>query len=45
MCMTMEYTYMYMDKRVIAELTTWFCAQIDTTPLDIDAMTGRTGCH
>ncbi len=24
---------------------TWFWAQIDTKPLEIDAMIGRTGCH
>lgn len=26
-------------------LTTWFWAHIDTTPLEIEAMIGRTGCH
>ena len=25
--------------------TTWFCAQIETTPLDMEAMIGRIGCH
>lgn len=26
-------------------LTTWFWAQMDTTPLEIEAIIGRTGCH
>lgn len=26
-------------------LTTWGCAHIETTPLEIDAMIGLTGCH
>lgn len=26
-------------------LTTWFWAQMDTTPLEMEAIIGRTGCH
>lgn len=27
------------------QLTTWFWAQMETTPLEMEAIIGRTGCH
>lgn len=29
----------------LSKLTTWFWAQIETTPLEIEAIIGRIGCH
>lgn len=33
------------DRNESGGLTTWFCAQMDTTPLEMETMIGRTGCH
>lgn len=35
--------FVYSDAQ--PSLTTWFWAQMDTTPLEMEAMIGRTGCH
>lgn len=36
---------MYKYDEIKLPHTTWFCAQIETTPLDIEQIIGRIGCH